>query len=286
MIGNDVNEETRAKSSDSQSTSSKRLSFTRFSFTKSDHTGFSYKRWLLAASFAVPLNQDRNWTLLEFNKIPANAIVFEEKSLKVSVKSSASPLIYKLPQEMRVQGFSWKVQVIGKLAPQNEGFPEDFPMRLGLVAVGENRISRVHRWVAADWVKKLFDLSPPNKGLDKIYFYNLATSPQWLAKSRLHPKSDLMHEHVVASLGENENANPNDKTNKDPNNSQNNSQNDGHNKRPNKSPNENEFLSIFQYKLENPVPVSALWISIDGDDTKSQFTLKILELNLDIEGSL
>lgn len=208
-------------------------------------TTSSYKKWLMAVSFAIPLNQDSNWTLLEFNKIPANAIVFEEKSLKVTVKSSASPLIYKLPQEKRVKGFSWKVQVIGNLKIHDEQFPEDFPMRLGLVAVGENKISRVHRWVAADWVKKLFDLSPPDKGLDKIYFYNLATSPQWVPKSRIHPKSDLMHEQVVTTLSENE--------------------------------------SIFQYTLAKPIPVSALWISIDGDDTKSQFTLKILELNLDVE---
>jgi hypothetical protein len=141
--------------------------------------GKEIKSLVFAVGFAVPLQQNGQWTLLSFNKIPANAVEFSEKALKVKVAASASPLIYRFPESRIVSEFAWKLKIENFKESPSDQFPEDFPFRFGLVATGTNRMSRVQRLFAADWVKKLFEWSPPEKGLDKIYFYNLTSQARW-----------------------------------------------------------------------------------------------------------
>lgn len=202
-----------------------------------------FKKAVALAAFAVPLSPSKDWVELKFNKIPQNEVKFQEAQLQVQVKSSASPLVFKLPQEMKVKSFSFDLQVDGKMKQvSNSTFEEDSFFRLGLVAVGTKTLGRMQKMIAADWVKRLFDLSPPGAGIDKIYFFNVASDEKFKGQQRIHPKSELMSEQVIGVAG----------------------------------------ASMTQYKHELPaaLPTVALWISIDGDDTKSDFQIKLKNLNL------
>lgn len=196
----------------------------------------------MAGALVIPLHQDGAWTQLQFNKIPVNEVQFSREQLTVKVSKSASPLIYRLAEVKMVSSLKWNVEVRGVPPNSGEQFPEDFPLRVGLVAQGDKTMNRLQRWAAADWVKKLFDLTPKAQGLDKIHFYNLDSQSRWLGSSRTHPKSDLMYESVVASL--------------------------------------KDGKSKFESTLPKKLPVAALWISIDGDNTDAQYDLVIKELAL------
>ena len=202
-------------------------------------------RLLLSAALAIPTQSLDQWTQLKFSKIPANQVSVDGGQLTVSVKSSASPLVYKLPQIHVVSGFDFEMSWAGTLPTESaDAFSEDYPFRLGLVATGEKTLSRLQRLVAADWVKKLFDLSPPGVGLDKIYFYNLSQNKNRVGTSRAHPKTELMNEFVFASLST-----------------------------------ENRYV----LRLDKPIKVAALWLSIDGDDTGSDYSVRIKNLSLDVQ---
>ncbi|MFN9068493.1 MAG: hypothetical protein ACK5V3_14765, partial [Bdellovibrionales bacterium] len=56
------------------------------------HVGYSFDSKLV-----VPLTEQA-WTTLAFNKIPKNSVTFVDQQLKVKVKQSAGPIIYKLPK--------------------------------------------------------------------------------------------------------------------------------------------------------------------------------------------
>ena len=204
--------------------------------------GKEIKNLVMAGALVIPLHQEGSWTQLEFNKIPANEVQFSKEQLIVKVKKSASPLIYRLNEVKMISSLKWEVEVRGVPPNSGEQFPEDFPLRVGLVAQGETTMNRFQRLVAADWVKKLFDLSPKGQGLDKIYFYNLDSSSRWVGQARMHPQSELMKETVVGSM--------------------------------------DKGFSKLEFKLPEKLPVAALWISIDGDNTQAQYDLVIKELSL------
>lgn len=200
---------------------------------------------LLAAALIVPTDSLDGWTQLKFNKIPANQVSTETGQIKIVVKSSASPLVYRLPKIETIESFNFEMSAEGQLPKDATGnFGEDFVFRLGLVATGEKTLSRLQRLIAADWVKKLFDLSPAGVGLDKIYFYNVAQSNTSVGLSRPHPKTELMSEFIFAGLNA-----------------------------------ENKY----EHRLEKPVKVAAIWLSTDGDDTSSSYSLTLKSLKLHIE---
>jgi hypothetical protein len=197
------------------------------------------------AVVAIPMQKEK-WVELKFNKIPNNFVEDTTEGMKVTVMSSASPLIYKMEKPILVQGFSADLDVTGNLKKgivQN-AFGEDSVFRLGLVAIGDRKLGWFQSKVAADWVLKLFTLAPENTGLDKIYFYNLGRDGQKTGTARQHPKSELMYEQIVATRK------PDEKT-----------------------------LHV-EYKLNKALPVTALWLSIDGDDSKSSFTNVIKKIEL------
>ncbi len=207
--------------------------------------GKELKIYFLSAFFTVPTGALDGWKELGFNKIPQNTVsVTTNKTIKIDVNQSASPLIYKLSDIKKVSALSAKWSATGELAKLNSStFPEDFLMRIGLVAKGDQRLSWFQKKIAANWVLELFSLAPANIGLDKIYFYNIATSKELVGQKRQHPKSDLMLEEVIASFPE---------------------------------------TKSITHKLTKPLDVVALWISVDGDDTKSKFSTTIEELILEV----
>jgi hypothetical protein len=196
---------------------------------------------ILCAMFAVPTDNLNGWTQLQFSKIPANVVNLDEGKISLEVKSSASPLIYKLSEIQDVKNFSVSIDVDGAVKQSNEEkVSEDYVFRLGLVAVGDKTLSRFQRLLAADWVKKLFDLSPKGVGLDKIYFYNIASSSKQVGNYRVHPKTELMSEKIIAEVSKE---------------------------------------GTYFYELEKPLKIAAIWISSDGDDSKSEFKVKIKKIN-------
>ena len=181
-------------------------------------TGNDLKSVFLAAAFVVPTFSLKGWKELQFNKIPKNTVTVIDKKLQIKVEASASPLVYKLPEIIQTKSIEFTYNVVIKSngglistpADKNSNtssekliFPEDFVLRIGLVAKGEKILGWLQRQIAANWVLELFNLAPKNVGLDKIYFYNIATSSKLVGISRQHPKSDLMMEEVVGSFPEN-----------------------------------------------------------------------------------
>lgn len=188
--------------------------------------------------------KEQNWVSLSYSKIKANKVTFKESEMLIEVQKSAGPLVHKLEKPVRVSGFSIKGKLAGTKIAETAPFDEDSILRVGLVATGAKTLNWTKRMFAADWVKKLFSLAPRGTGLDKIYFFNVTDRRGLLNKSRSHPQSDLIEEQVVHVV-------------------------------------EKTGAFQFQWTLQPAVETAAIWLSSDGDDTKSEFTLSVSEINLD-----
>ncbi len=196
----------------------------------------------IESGITLPLSEDA-WVVLSYNKIPSNSVIFATGSLAVKVKSSASPIVHKLEKVSKVAEFFIKGKVTGSKAVETTTFDEDSVLRFGLVATGKQTLTGAKKWFAADWVKRLFSLVPEGPGLDKIYFFNFTNRASLLGKFRTHPKSDLIVENIFAE------------TKKD------------------------QVINVSK-KIEPPIEVAAIWISIDGDDSKSEYETLISEIKL------
>lgn len=192
----------------------------------------------------VPLKES-SWVVLSYNKIPSNKVIFSSDALTVEVKNSAGPVVHKLTKTGKITKFFIKGNVTGSKVHETGSFDEDSMLRFGLVAIGRQTLTGPKKWFAADWVKKLFALAPEETGLDKIYFFNFTNRGALLGKSRTHPKSDLIVENIFAEIEKN---------------------------------------GIFNVskKIEPPIDATAIWISIDGDDTKSEYETAISEIKLTV----
>jgi hypothetical protein len=193
------------------------------------------------AQYSAPFIPDA-WTQVSYNKIPANTLKFEAGTMLVEVASSASPIVHKLSAPMKLSSVTVQARVIGLKKPESGDFEEDSILRVGLVALGSNKLTAVKKLFAADWVKRLFELAPEGSGLDKIYFLNVTQRKDLVGRKRLYPFSDLISEEMVALA-------------------------------------ENNVVS-FTKTLDTPLEVAALWLSIDGDNTASDFTLVLEKLEL------
>lgn len=200
-------------------------------------------RFLLSAAFIVPLQSGPDWQNLSFRSIKPNQVEHTINGIKVSVASSAGPLVYRFSKTKQVKGYRLELELKDGKLPHADGFGEDFYFRFGLVADGSNRLTGLKKIVAADWIKKLFSLVPEGTGLDKIYFFNVGPDEKKAGQKRIHPKSELMSEEIIGAL------------------------------LPSKS-------SVFERDLEKPIAVHGVWLSIDGDDTKSAYTVLIKRIEL------
>ncbi|MEO0334878.1 MAG: hypothetical protein AAF202_00680 [Pseudomonadota bacterium] len=207
---------------------------------------------LLFAMFALPMSDGKGWQNLQFSKIPSNKVGFAETGLSVEVKKSASPLIFPLKEPKKVSSVSIKgkvnrlIEFTEKI--QGEKGADDYVLRLGFVIPGKKTLNWAQRQIAADWVLKLFSLAPKDSGVDHIYFLNLGQRDEDRGREREHPLSDLIkekNEWVIKEAGAFE----------------------------------------LTAEFEKPKKVAAIWISIDGDDTKASFTTQIdsIVLNPDLK---
>jgi len=205
-----------------------------------------FKRLVLSI-VAISLNPS-DWQQLKYSDIKANQVDKNNNSMVVKVKSSASPLIYIFDEPKKVTAFKVKGKIDSILTFKDKAIQgakgyDDFQWRLGLVVVGDKKLSGVKSLFAADWIKKLFSLGKEKAaGIDRIQFYNLVSQElNW--QTREHPLSDLIQERIVGQI-----AAP------------------GH--------------FQIEHTLAKPLEVLAIWLAIDGDDTQSSYTVQIDDLSL------
>lgn len=198
-------------------------------------------------SVLVPLDQQARWQVLKYSRLPPHRIRFSSAGLEMAVDGSAMPLIYPLAERLRVRGIRVKGRVEGALrippGRQGEEKFDDYVFRIGLVEPGERTLNFVQRQLATAWVRKLFELAPSGTGISRIHFFNVGAEKAHIGRQREHPLSDLIVEKVVAVP-----------------------QTDGR--------------FDFAHTLERPLDTIAVWLSSDGDDTASQFTVLVERIEL------
>jgi hypothetical protein len=92
-------------------------------------------------------------------------------------------------------------------------------------------------------VRTLFALAPEKGGISQIHFFNVGAESAHLGRRRQHPLSELMVETVVALPRA-----------------------DGR--------------FDFTHALQTPLETIAVWLSSDGDDTGSKFSVLVEEIVL------
>lgn len=152
-----------------------------------------------------------------------------------------------LPEPRAVSGIRLSARLEKPLdyggKPAGASGADDFPLRIGLVIAGPHRLRPWNRWLAPSWLKKLHRIAPPDSGIESIQFLNFGdgqTPPVF--KSRQHPSSRFFQEKIVGAFQDGDL----DRT----------------------------------INLEQSYDVIGLWISCDGDDTNSTYTVRIRNLEL------
>jgi hypothetical protein len=201
---------------------------------------------LYLAALAIPLGNADQWKVLEFRKIKPNVVQFNSHGMRIEVDGSGGPIVHKLAAPVRVRSLSATGRYSPKLklpVRQGDKKADDFAVRIGLVVEGDKRLSWVKAKIAPKWVNALYQLAPKDMGIDRIEFINLVEDKTLLGQHRTHPKSDLLVERFVAVAAD-----------------------DG--------------TFTLNYEWKQPLDVLAVWISSDGDDSGSKFTVDIQEISL------
>ncbi len=207
----------------------------------------------LMAVMLIPLNPKSDWQELKYKSIASNKVKLAGKKLQITVNKSASPLIQKFNSDKKVVS----VTVSGQRLSGSLNIPEgaqqgqtkkpkadDYLFRLGLVLEGKNKKPRIPGFLIPAWVKKMFKLAPEGKGIKHIYFLNVAEDKSSVGQKRPHPlEKKYLYEEVITSVGP-----------------------------------EGRFK--FTKSFKKPVSILGFWISSDGDDTKSQFSLEVDQISV------
>lgn len=188
--------------------------------------------------------QKENWSVVTYDKIPPNQVLFQSGNLKVEVRKSAAPLVYKFEKPKTIKKFFVKGLYSGFKNPESNPFDEDSILRFGIVIPGENKLTGIKKWAAANWVKQLFALAPTGMGLDRIQFFNISDRTELLNTKRAHPKSKLIAETIVKIV-------------------------------------EKPGPYTMEVVIEPPLVAAALWLSLDGDESSSEFTNEITEISVE-----
>ena len=198
-----------------------------------------------AAQVSIPLNDQARWQVLQYSRIPPHKVQFTKAGLEMHVERSAMPLVHPLDKPFATKRIRVKGRVEGTLkipaGRQGEDGYDDYTFRVGLVEPGDRTLGSIQRRFVADWVRKLYELVPPGSGISGIRFFNVGIDQ--LGKSRQHPLSELIREEVVALP------------------------------RP-------DGRFDFDHVLAQPVQTVAVWLSSDGDDTKSTYIVRVEAIEL------
>ncbi|HZI32772.1 MAG TPA: hypothetical protein VFF11_10555, partial [Candidatus Binatia bacterium] len=193
-------------------------------------------------TFVLPLAQTNGWQFLKYRKIPSNTFHCTPTGLVIGVTNSAAPAVFPLTNELSVVKIRVRGTISGslKVPPGKQGQKgfDDFVLRVGLVEPGTHTLSWWQKRVAADWVKKLFSLTPSGKGISKIHFFNVGTDAAQIGRNWTYNSGVPMEQTVVAV------------------------------------PDAGGFFT-FTNSFAKPLDVIAIWISSDGDDTHSSFSITL-----------
>lgn len=166
----------------------------------------------------------------------------------VSVNQSASPIVYPLDETKRVSriSVSGELKNLLNVQPGSQGLAgeDDFCLKIGLVIAGDKRLNYIQRMVSAEWVRTLYGLAPEDAGIDRIVFLNAVQHESQVGQQRQHPLSDLIYERNVWLL-------------------------------------DRSGSFELNYELAVPHDVVAVWLSIDGDDSRSNYSMLISRLTLE-----
>lgn len=200
------------------------------------------------AALIIPTESMKGWHLETYSRIPSNEVATSEKGMLIHVRKSASPLMFQLPRTEHITGFKVSGEFRGlpnlpNTATEGEKGADDFALRIGFIVPGEKKLSGVKRLFAPQWIKRLYERVPPELGLDHIQFFNVIQNPKRVGRERVHPNSDLILEDFFALA---ETAGP----------------------------------FSYTHRLKKPIDAIAIWVSIDGDDTKSEFDVLLSKLEL------
>lgn len=201
---------------------------------------------IVMAMIAIPMTTADGWLDLKFSKIKPNVVERSESGTLVKVDSSASPLIHGFGKIIAINGLEAEIEIKGTLNKMEgwKDFEEDSILRIGVVAEGPEKLGTMGKLFAPAWVKQMFALAPDGSGLDKIYFYSVTSRDELMGKSRQHPKSKFMHEEYAFLAGKGT----------------------------------GPETVVIKKSFEKPIPAAGIWLSIDGDDSKSKFEVKIKSL--------
>lgn len=203
---------------------------------------------LLLAAVVIPLNNQADWKIEKYSNIKSNEISFSDIGMLVKISSSASPIVFKLESKVIVTDFKVRGEFHGlpqfkDVAKQGQINQDDYALRIGFIVPGEHRLNGLKKMLAASWVRHLYEQVPNGMGLDRVQFYDITQNREQVGKSRVHPLSDLIHEEFFDSVGK-------------------------------------AGVFKFEYKLKQPIEAVAIWISIDGDDTQSEYSVLISSIEL------
>lgn len=204
----------------------------------------------LLALLVIPTNSPSKWNTDPYSGSPSNQVRFSDKGIEVQVDKSSGPLYYLLDGTKKASGFHISgtfhgLPVLKDKSKQGEPHFDDYALRIGFVVPGSKTLSGIKRIFAPKWIRNLFDKVPSGSGIDHVQFYVVTQNPQQLGKSRPHPASDLLIEDFFALK---------------------------------------EQPGDFDYNVQfaAPIDTSAIWISIDGNQTKSKFDVLIRDFVLNL----
>jgi hypothetical protein len=196
----------------------------------------------------IPLESGK-WMDLKYSKIPKHKLQFKDKSLIIEVNESASPLIHILEKEKLVTNLSLTLKLDQANLDELEMLKtDDYIFRVGLITSGSVTLNFFTRMAASEWLKQLFKKADHFKGVGGVHFCAVSLDKDYLTKSAYKMK-DLKYFGLKIKT---------------------------------------EFKSHISYGLSqsvycewpNALNTIGVWISVDGDGSKSKFKLKLDNLSL------
>lgn len=203
--------------------------------------------WLSVGTAVAEQVAPGRFEVLAFRHIPLTTATTTRSGLRFVVDKSAGIVVYRLPKPMRLARVRAEGRVDGVLnvtaAVQGAKGADDHAFKLGLVESGDRRPTMMERWFAPPWLKRLFALAPERGGIGGIWFLNVGVSTAQIGRNRTHPANDLLHERFVSA------------------------------------PDSGGRFAIDE-AVTGRAPILALWLTADGDDTGSRYTVVVHQIDL------
>jgi hypothetical protein len=208
-----------------------------------------YFKNVLLGVLVLPLQDPSLWKLEEYSKIPKNEVTFQKSGMEIKVRKSASPIFYSFERKYKISGFKITGEFKGLpnfKVPADQGTKraDDYPLRIGLIVSGDKKLSGLKKLFVPDWVIRLYAQIPSEFGLDHVHFFNVTQNKNQIGLKRIHPSSNLITEEFIGLV-------------------------------------EKPGPFKFEQHLKEPLPTLGIWLSVDGDDTMSEYSIILSNLELE-----